>query len=347
MSVDKKQVALNKITIPKGKKAKRIHFAKMHEVILTYSGEEFENFIFEWLKFCKQQLNEKTLIYRIGGPGDKGIDIYYQNNNEVVYYQAKQYNKALSLNDVIDICVKIFYYVSKEEIPMPTKVRIVSSKGINSKQIQTFTNKAQLKAIVVSDFNASLNRMNIKHTDEELAKAIRLLEDIDFSMIENIDVDEIILDYYKSDLGTARFYKDQPFRFRKKIEWGGYDEDKFVLQIKSIYPNIKIQKTVVSDAKNDYYSCLCLKETDKYLFGNNCEFDAAIEEVFQGINMLFYNNKALEERYVECLKQATQLRISNSALGDNALDIINNADRKGMCHYLVNEEKIGWVDKDE
>ena len=62
--------------------------------------------------------------------------------------------------------------------------------------------------------------------------------------------------------------------------------------------------------------------------------------------MLFYN-KALEERYIECLKQATQLRISNSALGDNALDIINNADRKGMCHYLVNEEKISWVDKDE
>ncbi len=347
MTIDKMKVEFNSITIQKSRKLKKIHASRMHELILTYSGEEFERFIFEWLKFCKNKINESSDVYKIGGTGDKGIDIFYKNKDEVVYYQAKQYNRQLNINDVVDICVKILWYASKEEIPEPSKIYIVSSKGIQSKLLKTFNNKAELKVKIITNLVDSLNRIKIDYVDEELKMVKSFIESQDFSMVDTIDADVIALEYYKSDIGPVRFIKEQPFKFRKTIKRESYSEDKFVAQIKSIYPQGKIQTKVLSDAKNDYYSCLCLKETDKYLFGDNCEFNSAKEEVYQGVNMLFYNKTDSNDRYVECLKQATQLSISDSALGDNSLGIVNNSDRKGFCHYLVNEERISWVTDDE
>ncbi len=75
MSVVKEKIHFNKIIIPKIKKENRIPESKMINYVSTFSGNEFEMFVFEWLKFCKKDINENSLIFRIGGTGDKGVDI--------------------------------------------------------------------------------------------------------------------------------------------------------------------------------------------------------------------------------------------------------------------------------
>lgn len=108
MGLNKQVIDYDNISIPKIKKSNRIPENQIIEYISSYSGNEFEMFIFEWLKFCKKDLTKNSLLFRIGGAGDKGVDIYYKENDQIVYYQAKQYNRQLLHSDVLEIVTKIF-----------------------------------------------------------------------------------------------------------------------------------------------------------------------------------------------------------------------------------------------
>lgn len=89
MDFEIKQIKYEEINVPKIRKQDRMPANQMVEILSTYSGEEFEKFIFEWLKFCKKEIDKNSSIYKIGGTGDKGVDIYYKNADKVIYYQAK------------------------------------------------------------------------------------------------------------------------------------------------------------------------------------------------------------------------------------------------------------------
>lgn len=348
MSLNKEKINFNNIVIPKIKKINRIPESKMVEELTTYSGNDFEMFIFEWLRFCKKEINSNSLLFRIGGTGDKGIDIYYKNNNKVVYYQAKQYNHQLTLHEIIDIVSKIMWYVYKGQIDNPDKIYIVSSKGITPNTIKVLKNGNELLNEVLKQIPQSLKRNNISYEKKELPDFLTFLNKQNLNMVKNIDVNEIVYDYYKSELGPVRFYKQEPFRFRIKIKKEDYNKEKFVSEIEKVFKNSKRKTDIISDAKDNYYSCLCLKETDKYLFGNNEEFELAKEDLYQAVNMLFYNNLSSQDSYINCLNKATQANINNSVLGEVGLNIINNSDKKGLCHYLVNEDKLKWeMDNEE
>ena len=66
----------NEIVFPNLNDSEKADFGRATNFISSYDGEEFENFILEWLKYCRQKLQPNTLIARIGGTGDSGIDIY-------------------------------------------------------------------------------------------------------------------------------------------------------------------------------------------------------------------------------------------------------------------------------
>lgn len=348
MDFKKEQIKVKDIHMPKIKKANRISESKMIGIISNYSGEEFESFLFEWLRFCKKDIDEDSLLFRIGGTGDNGVDIYYKNKEEIVYYQAKQYNHQLTLNEIIDIVSKIFWYVFKGKIDYPTKIFVISSKGISSKSVFAFTNPIKLKQVILGNLKQTLKRNKINYEEQELIEFSTFFQNKDLSIVKNIQIDKIIYDYYCSELGVIRFTKQEPFRLRIKIKREDYDDELFIKQIKSVYAKSKTQNLVVSDAKDSYYNCLCLKETDRFLYGNNVEFDLVKEDIYESVNFLFYNETIdVKERYVTCLDKAAQSNINISLLGDYGLNMVTKSDKKGICQMLVNEKKISWEKKDE
>lgn len=343
----KNVISLNSIIAPKIKKQNRIEVNRMTQTLLAYSGDEFEMFLFEWLKYCKKVLDDKSLLYRLGGPGDKGVDIYYKNNKETIYYQAKQYNRQLSKQDIIDISVKIFWYEHLGEVDTPTKIYIISSKGLTNATLKLIKSKEELKKVIIENAEQSLKNYKINYTSVDLTNFIESLKIQDYSKIENIDINDIVLEYYNSDIGSIRFYKQQPFRYTRPLITPPCEEDRFYVQISKLFENHPKKSQALSSAKENYYSCLSLKETDKYLFGNNDEFEIAKKEIFDGVEMLFYNNDSDFDRYIKCLQNVVQIRDCSSLLGENELNIINNSDKKGMCHYLVNEKILNWESHDE
>ncbi len=343
----KNTISIGSITVPKIRKKDRIETNRMIQTLLSYSGDEFEIFLFEWLKYCRKVLDDKSLLYRIGGAGDKGVDIYYKNNKETIYFQAKQYNKQLSKQDIIDISIKIFWYVHCGEIDIPTKIYIISSKGITNATLKLIKDKEMLKKEIIRNAEQSLKNYKINYTSITLNDFIKSLNDQDYSKIDNIDINDIVIEYYKSDIGSIRFCKQQPFRYNRPKITPICEEDRFYLQISKLFKDNPKKSIALSNAKESYYSCLSLKETDKFLFGNYDEFEIAKKEIYEGIEMLFYSSDNDLERYIKCLQNVVQIRDCSSLLGENELNIINNADKKGMCHYLVNEKILNWESQDE
>ena len=70
-------------------------------------------------------------------------------------------------------------------------------------------------------------------------------------------------------------------------------------------------------------------------------------EIYDGI--IDVHEKDYENGYkrlVSDLAQAVQVNTSKSLL-DSKLNCVGNSVRKGVCHMLVNDGKIRWVETDE
>ena len=99
--------------------------------------------------------------------------------------------------------------------------------------------------------------------------------------------------------------------------------------------------------RKDYYSAETIRRFVRDTLTDSQQFDILKEEIYNGIidtHEQKYDNGY--KRLVEDLKQASVTNTSKSML-DSKLHCIGNSERKGVCHMLVNDEKLRWVDKDE
>lgn len=341
------KIEFNSISIEKIKKNQRIEKSNMIRTISSYSGAEFEQFLLEWLKFCKNKINENSFIAKVGGTGDKGIDIYYKNEEEVIYYQAKQFDHPLNRSEIIGIVMKILWYVNGKEIDLPTKLFIISSKSISVKALVLFKNKELIKDELLTNLESYAKDYNKNISDSELKNLYNFINSLRFDFVDYIEIDQIILEYYNSDFGSIRFNKSTTLKYVSDIPRSNYEQEEFVVQLSNLFDGDKKKNEVLNDAKNSFYSSLCLMEAEKYLFGNNSEFKVAKDEIYEGINNIFYQDKDEKSKYFDCLSQAINIDPNPSYLASAELNLIKNTDKKGICHQLVNDGRISWEDKDE
>ncbi len=321
---------------------KKLNVAMAKGCVSAYSGDEFEQFVFEWLKYCKKKITPNTLIGKVGGSGDKGVDIYQKDNDIVTYYQCKQYSKGINSTELCGIITKVLYYSYNNIDFMPNKLYVVAFKSFNRPALALLGNVDDLKAAVIKNCDKSLGNMKKEKSSKEF---MEYMKKVDYSFVEKVDVDDIITEYYNSSYGKMRFIKSDYPNIRLKIEKSNYEEEIYVKELESIEPVIK--KSIILGAKEDYYSALCLKETDKYLFGHNEEFDKVKNEVEAGIKYVRMNEcNDLLKRYIEIMSSSLNANTSFSYL-DRGLNIVCNNDRAGVCHFLVNEGRLSWRKQDD
>lgn len=336
-----KNIDFEEIVAPALTEEHKIEYNNAFSTIRTFSGEEFESLVLEWLKYGKNALSPSSFIARVGGTGDKGIDIYYAKDGLTYYYQCKQYNQQLTLPEVEEIIVKILWHSFLKEIPEPTNIFIIAANSVNIKAAKMLSEISALKDDVIENLEKILLRFVIEKPDPDFALYVN---SINFDIVKKIDIEEIIKSYYNSEYGKLRF-KAAPKRIKRvEITQENYADEEFHKQLLEIAPK-EHQLSILNTAKGNYYSALCLKETDKYLFGNNVEFERLKEEIFQTIESLTYSTYSNDlERYSRIILESAKANTSFSLL-DRELNIVENSDKKGVCHILVNENKIVWSTK--
>ena len=334
----------NEIVFPNLDESQKADFNRATNVISSYSGEEFENFILEWLKYCRNKLQANTLISRIGGTGDNGIDIFENTDGRITYYQCKKYTHALTFPQVRQIIIKVLWHTFKEHIDSPYELYIIAFKGINGPAARGFSDKHKLKESLLKNCYSDLKSIDIIDDYTGFYEYLDALNDLNF--IKKIDLDDIVKEYCMSDYAVFRFVTTKDIRLNRiQAPQRVYDADPFILQLNTIIHRHK--QKVIQNAKEQYYSAICLEETDKYLYGSNQEFLKLKKEVSTTIDIIRSRHfDDMQERYLSILETAYNTDASNVSLQYN-LHMVSAQDKAGICHVMVNEGELSWEEEDE
>lgn len=334
----------DEIALPKLNKSQKASINIATNIVSNYPGEEFEQFILEWLKYCRKKIDKGSVLGRIGGTGDYGIDIYERNADKVTYYQCKRYSKQLTEPQTREIIVKVLWHAFNQRIEKPNKLVIIAFKGFNKKALTLLGDKVKLKESVIQNIDASLEDINVKDDSAVFVEYIKNLSS--FNFITSIDIDTIVTEYCLSEYCQFRFLSGMKVEVKRVVlPKGDYTQEKFCKELMNITTTKK--ERVLLTAKDQYYSALCLEETDRYLYGSDDEFLKFKEEVSSVIEPARQRNyDSLAERHLAIIESAMGTIPSNVAL-DYDLHIVTNKDKAGVCHIMVNEGNLSWEKEDE
>ena len=127
-----------------------------------------------------------------------------------------------------------------------------------------------------------------------------------------------------------------------------YADAEGLINIKNInnYPKYKED---LNDRRIDYYAAVSIERGVMELGGNEftSQFEVLKNETLSGIKDTIkksYPNGY--EKMLSVMEQAVSLNLVNYLLSSSPYWISPNI-KKGVCHYLVNEGKVKWVEKNE
>lgn len=332
----------------------------------TMGEDEFERVVGEWACSCLKKENKYSNVALLGGSGDSGRDLvaYIDDNiKEFDIYQCKRYEKPLSPSVYMIEFGKICYYTYIGEYAIPNKYYIVASNGIGQslRKLIEHPKQINIELIKVWDEKCGKKRQitanGIKMTDD-LRKYI---EEFDFSIVSDISPITLIDDFSKSPWYKYHFgggIKKRPASEKPSEKLNNSEKTMpYVKQLLNVYSkeagqvyetheelknNKKLYRHFMRQ-REEFFSAQSLKRFARDELLNEDSYDSLKEQIEFGILDVYENEHSSElERVKETTKQANSLSISCEEIKD-----ITIQDKTGMCHELVNDDRIVWSDIDE
>ncbi len=325
--------------------------------------DSFEQFTLEWLFGCKKA--KYSSIKRIGGTGDKGRDVVgYYSDGAVDYYQCKHYNTGLAPTNYYLELGKLCYYTYKGEIPVPKEYFIIASNDVGSSLQDLIDNPPKLLDNLIKNWDSYCKSKITKTEDVLLGKPLLdYINSFDFTIIKTYPIAQIVDEYLDTIYGNIRFGGRRlnfpaPLKPTDTIEVVEMPYISALLEAYSDELKVKIDTAKSLEAyghyfkhlnrqRKDYYSAETIRRFVRDTLTDSQQFDILKEEIYNGIiDTHEQKYDSGYKRLVEDLKQASVTNTSKSML-DSKLHCIGNSERKGVCHMLVNDEKLRWVNNDE
>ena len=258
---------------------------------------------------------------------------------------------------------KLCYYTYIGEYAVPNKYYIVASNGIGQSLRKLIEHPKQINTELINTWDEKCGKKRqiiaegIKMTDS-LRKYI---EEFDFSIVSDIAPITLLDEFSKSPWYKYHFgggIKKRP-TFEKPSEQLKKSEKTmpYVKQLLKVYSkeagqvyetqedlknNQKLYKHFMRQ-REGFFSAQSLKRFARDELLNEDSYNSLKGQVEFGIMDVYENEYSSElERVKETTKQANSLGISCEEIKD-----VTIYDKTGMCHELVNDEKIIWSDIDE
>jgi hypothetical protein len=329
--------------------------------IKVMSPDAFEQFIMEWIYAYKHNAYFKAM--KIGGSGDKGRDIIgYYKNGDIDYYQCKHYFSSLTPSDYYLELGKLTYFTYSKEYPLPKKYFIMASNDVGPSLQDLIDNPDKLKGQLLSNWQKYCQKGITKKREIILDKNLRkYIQQFDFSIIETYPMAKVIDEHLQTMYGNIRFggvHVDSPPSINIPEIYDGteliYIKELFLAYSEALQKEIKSIEDLKQFAvflnnfqrqRKAYYSAETIRRFVRDTFSNSNEFEVLEDEIFEGIvDTCEAEYKNGFERLNSVMKHVVSVSTSKSLL-DSKMKYIGNSEKKGVCHMLVNEKKIRWIDE--
>jgi len=328
-------------------------------VISHYSGDQWEEFVDELVEGI-QSTQGYVFAKRMGGPGDLGIDVAgfkAPNGLEGPWdcYQCKQYAAPLRPSDAWPEILKVFRAVVAGECVMPDAYLFVAPKGAGLKLTKMLSQPTKAKGDFIS-WLATHTPTPAMNADE-CARVDALVAATDFAMFEALQARHVISMHANTRYFALRFNSPLPERPRSEAVPGTYsgDEKRYVDQLVAAYrerhpaddldrENVAAHPSKGGHFKRQRQAFFRAESLRVYARESTPEgtFEALQADVHAGVVEFAESDHANGYARAQAVLQASaSIELDSHRLIERAdLD-----DRKGICHQLVNDERLTWVEE--
>jgi hypothetical protein len=300
-------------------------------------------------------------VDRFGGPGDMGRDVVGWTTDKKCLgpwdnVQCKRLADPLAPSQLWLELGKIFWHVAQGDYILPRQMKFLCSKGIGTRAKHFLTNPDKLKAELIKHWPT--------HVAEEITTTgtVALTSDLK-SLVESTSFDIFgpmaIEDVLKDLEGTA-YYVEQfggGLPTRPAVPAPPMDplahESRYVTQLFGVYAERRGGGPVDlgnldQEARDRRHFDMCRQQF--YCAESLKEFarDATRPGTFEGFqdDVLSTITPILYEEH-ETTFDLVNATLRTAALippAANALySVVNTRDKQGVCHQLVNDNRIDWV----
>lgn len=328
--------------------------------ISHYSGDEWEVFIDELVEGI-QSAKGYVHVKRMGGPGDFGIDVAAFKSARGLEgpwdcYQCKQYSAPLAPAQAWTEILKILRAVVAGECVMPDEYWFAAPNGIGLRLDKLLSQPTKAKQQFV-DWLGSQTPVPALDVAER-AKVGALVTATDFSRFDSLQPRHIITLHAETRYHALRFNSPLPERNDEDQELGEYtgDERRYVDQLIAAYqerhPDDDISRNNVADhatrgghfkrQRQAFFRAEALRVYARESTPDGT-FDALQGDVHAGVV------EHAESDHVDAYTRAQSVLAASANIDLSSHRLIeraDNEDRKGMCHQLVNDERLSWVEKE-
>lgn len=328
---------------------------------LKIMGEDdFEDLVLEWANgYIK---NKYIKVSRMAGSGDKGRDIvaYYENRKYDIY-QCKHYEKTLSPSNYWVEFGKLCYYTYNKSYNIPRKYYIVASNGIGQKLRDLIDNPKSINEELIKQWDSHCkNGITKKESIVLEGNLLEYIKNFDFSIVDDLPPLSLIEQYSQTAYYKFRFGGGIKKRVKPKIPEDISNEEQELNYIKELFKvyshqsrqniiniyqlqnNNKLYRHLLRQ-REDFYMAQALKRFSRDEYLDTEPYKEIRDEVFKGII------DCCEEEYNDYYKKVNNvLSLARSiTLESMQFGVIAPSEKVGMCHDLVNDSEISWVENDE
>lgn len=326
--------------------------------LLTYSPDEWEDFVQEWAHFCLQNIYKQ--VQRFSGAGDMGVDVVGfvdDKRLEGVWdnYQCKHYDHALAPSDVWAEFGKVVWYSFKKEYTPPRRYYFVAPWGVGTKLGRLLSNATKLRNELIANWEKSVQD-RITSTQEVRLDAALLayVNSFDFSIFEAKTALQLVEGHRTTPVHAARFgggLPPRPTAGKPPLAFVS-KESRYVTQLLGAYG--EHTGTSVSDPSaievpklkahfNRQREAFYMAESLRVFARDNVPegtFESLQQDIYTGVIDTHDDDHADGyQKVCAVTKAARDMEITANAL----IACTNPQDRDGICHQLVNEERLQWT----
>ncbi|HBE78276.1 MAG TPA: hypothetical protein DDW65_10925 [Firmicutes bacterium] len=325
--------------------------------------DSFEHFTVEWLYTCKR--NMYTSIRKIGGAGDKGRDVIgYYNNGTVDYYQCKHYASALMPSHYYIELGKLCYFTFSKEYAIPKNYYIVASNDIGPTLNRLIENPNELRSELKINWDGYCKNA-ITKTNEIALNGVfeKYVDSFDFSIIHHCPIQSVIDDHIRTIYGTIRF-GGVSVKIPDKVdppEALDSDELIYVIELLKVYaealgidelPMDMLEKYAKYNQnferqRKDYYSAETIRRFVRDVFTDSKQFEVLKDETYDGIIEVHEAEYPNGFGRLNAVTKHASMVTTDKSLLSSKLHCIGNSEKKGVCHILVNDGRLKWVNNDD
>jgi len=327
--------------------------------VMTYSPDEWEAFIYEWVTHCLKPKCVKVM--RFSGANDRGIDVAgFADDDHLLgvwyNYQCKHYNKGIAPGTAWPEIGKILWHSFNGYYRPPSAYYFVAPRGAGTSLSQLLANIPLLKSGLIAAWAKSVeNEITSTQAVKLEGKFADYVDKFDFTIFKSLAPREVIEQHRSSPYFVPRFGGGLPPRpapdgAPPEIH---EDESEYVTQLLAAYSeHTREQVSDIARLKkwrqlDEHFhrqrECFYHAEALRVFVRDKVEpgtFEGLQDEIHHGVvDSCDATHADGLERVKAVTAIAQGMSLDAHPLGPSAFV----KDRRGICHQLANEGRLKWT----